>query len=245
MTADEPSVNFDELVASHILVVDDNPTNRELVRSFFNKTHHRISEAVDGRDAVNFILANVPDVVLMDIRMPVMDGRAALKLLRHEQGLDLLPIIAVTASSMAGEEHALRESFSGYVRKPFSRAQLYRELAQFIPRKKIDELAEAVGVSPNEPAPATWIPLVTALKRIETTQWPAVRDGMVLSEIQEFAATLSNLASHHKCPPLAEYAAQITRQVDDYALTELEKSLASFANRISELERRLPLGHDS
>lgn len=245
MTADEPSVDFNQLEPSHILVVDDNPTNRELVRSFFEKTHHQIGEAVDGRDAVEFILANRPDVVLMDIRMPIMDGRAALKHLRQEQGLDLLPIIAVTASSMAGEENALRESFSGYVRKPFSRALLFRELAQFIPKHRANVLAVAAEAAMNEPAPAAWIPLVTALKRIEVTQWPAVRDGMVLSEVREFASSLLDLATRHECPPLADYANQITSQVDDYALTELEKNLASFANRISELERRLPLGHDS
>jgi len=241
MTTEELSVNFDELEASHILVVDDNPTNRDLVRSFFDKTHHQIGEAVDGRDAVDYILAHRPDVVLMDIRMPVMDGRAALKKLRQEQGLDLLPVIAVTASSMAGEEGALRESFSGYVRKPFSRALLYRELAQFIPKHRPGESSEAAL---REPAPDAWIPLLAALKRIETTQWPAVRDGMVLSEVREFAAILADLAALHHCPPLAEYAAQITHQVDDYALTELEKNLTLFSNRISDLERRLPSRHE-
>lgn len=248
MTAEEPNVDFDDLEASHILVVDDNPINRELVRSFFEKTRHQISEAVDGQAAVDFILANRPDVVLMDIRMPVMDGRAALKHIRQEHGMDLLPVIAVTASSMAGEEGALRESFSGYVRKPFSRALLYRELAQFIPKRKVGEmaeLAEATEAAMDEPAPSAWVPLVAALRRIETAQWPAVRDGMVLSEVQAFAATLADLAVRHECPPLTEYAAKISSQVDDYALMELEKNLASFAIRISEWERRLPSGHDS
>lgn len=240
MTLEEARVDFDDLEPSHILVVDDNPINRELVRGFFEKTRHQISEAADGREAVAFILAQRPDVVLMDIRMPVMDGRTALKRLRQQSGLELLPVIAVTASSMAGEEDALRESFNGYVRKPFSRALLYKELAQFIPRRPSGEPQEPTEAMPEAPAPADWRPLVAALRQIESDTWPGVRDGMVLSEVRDFAQHLAALAAQHDCAPLADYAARIERQADDFAPAELEKNLAGFSVLISEWERRLP-----
>ncbi len=236
---EQPSVDFNDLEPCHILVVDDNPINRELVRGFFAKTRHQISEAADGQEALNFILAQRPDVVLMDIRMPVLDGRAALKRLRQQNGLELLPVIAVTASSMAAEEEALRESFNGYVRKPFSRALLYKELAQFIPRRQLETTAatpEAVPVTPEH-----WRPLIPELRQIEAAVWPGVRDGMVLSEVREFAEQLAQLGVCHDCPPLCDYAAQLERQAADFTLTELEKNLAEFGEKISEWERRLPV----
>ena len=75
-----------------------------------------------------------PDVVLLDIRMPVMDGRTALAEIRKQANLVSLPVIAVTASSKAGEEQVLQRQFSGYIRKPFSRQTLFQALAQFLQR---------------------------------------------------------------------------------------------------------------
>ncbi len=237
---EEPGVDFNDLEPSHILVADDNPINRELVRGFFDKTHHTISEAGDGQEAVRFVLAHRPDVVLMDIRMPVLDGRAALRRLRQQAGLELLPVIAVTASSMAGEEGALRESFNGYVRKPFSRVLLYKELAEFIPRRTESGPA---AEEPSAPAPGQWRPLMAVLRQLEAVAWPEVRDGMVLSEVQDFARKLAALGAQHEHQPLRAYAAQLELQVADFALNELEKNLAQFGERISEWERRLPPVH--
>ena len=75
-----------------------------------------------------------PDLVLMDIRMPGMNGREALEAIRSHPECGILPVLAVTASSLSEEEGELRRPFDGYIRKPFTRAELYREIALFVPK---------------------------------------------------------------------------------------------------------------
>src|SRR5437764_10079174 len=87
-----------------LLVVDDNKVNRYLMMGMFEKTHHRLRFATNGKEALERLGEMKFDVVLLDIRMPVMDGRAALTEIRKRPELESLPVIAVTASSKASED---------------------------------------------------------------------------------------------------------------------------------------------
>ncbi|MDB6069385.1 MAG: hypothetical protein JWL81_556 [Verrucomicrobiales bacterium] len=238
-------VDFNDLPPSKLLLADDNPMNRELVRSIFRHTHHTLRLTANGREAVEAIAAEPPDVVLMDIRMPGMDGREALNVVRSREGSARLPVIAVTASSLADDEAELRRSFDGYVRKPFSRAELYRELAPFLARHaKGGEGADLSGkTSPAVPSPASpesiaeWGKLVEWLRGLEVKVWPGVRDGMSFVEVEAFAAQLAAAAEKAGCPPLAEYAGQLHEQGRSFSVGSLERSLERFPEMISAIEQ--------
>ncbi|MFN0127685.1 MAG: ATP-binding protein [Verrucomicrobiales bacterium] len=234
----ESAVDFNELRPASLLVVDDNPDNLSVVQGYFDGTHHHVATATNGREALDWLENNPrPDVILMDIRMPVLDGRAALAAMRRNGEYNLLPVIAVTASSLSHEEKALREAFDGYVRKPFTRAQLFSELAQFIPRAPIatpDPAADADG-----PAPAEWRPLVTRLRALEQTTWPSVRDGMVMSEVIRFGSDLRQLAADTPCPPLEALASRILEAAESFSLESLEKDLNAFPALVSQLDQCL------
>ncbi len=126
------AVDFNDFAPASLLVVDDNPINRALMAGIFERTHHQLHFARNGREALDSLAQARPDVVLLDIRMPVMDGRTALAEIRKQASLVSLPVIAVTASSKVGEEMELQSQFSGYIRKPFSRQTLFLALAQFL-----------------------------------------------------------------------------------------------------------------
>ena len=234
---EEPAVDFNNLRPSHILVVDDNPTNRELVRGIFEGTHHRIQEASDGRAAMMALQELRPDVVLMDIRMPVMDGQTTFSELRKQPAMDLLPVIAVTASSLAGEEGNLRKTFDGYVRKPFSRAQLYRELSQFIPRAEPKPVEDAAPATPTVLLDDAGLKtLTTELRNIETTIWPRVRDGMMLSDVSSFATRLKKLSDQFPTPPFASYVSTLLNHCEIFSLSGMEKSVQDFPSMLRTLE---------
>ncbi len=112
-------VNFNELRQATMLVVDDNVTNCELVAGMFAGSHHRLVFGSSGEEAVAKARELKPDILLLDVRMPGMDGHEALAEIRKMPGLEFLPIIAVTASNLMNEDNSLKERFSGYVRKPF------------------------------------------------------------------------------------------------------------------------------
>jgi signal transduction histidine kinase len=132
--ADE-AVDFDNFVPSKLLVVDDNSANRQLLAGYFEHTRHTVRFASNGMEAVESVRRSLPDLVLMDVRMPGMDGRSALRAIHRLSGAEVLPIVAVTASSMSGEETMLRGLFSGFLRKPFTRRALFEEMAAFLPSR--------------------------------------------------------------------------------------------------------------
>jgi CheY-like chemotaxis protein len=232
-------VDFNQLQPSTIFVVDDNPVNLSVLKGYFDSTHHIVHTASNGQEALDWLDSNKADVVLMDIRMPVLDGRTALAQLRAKKGLELLPVIAVTASSMAREEGDLRKMFNGYVRKPFSRTQLFDELVHFIPKQLQDQNLSTV-VEDADHAPDSWRALLADLRLMEQQEWPAVAEGMVMSEVLQFAGKLNRLAEAAACPPLHTLAARIQSQAESFSLEELEKNLASFPAFLSQLEQRLP-----
>jgi two-component system cell cycle response regulator DivK len=102
-----------------ILVVDDDPRNLRLATTVLETAGHEVLGALDGAAGVEASLAQAPDIVLMDVQMPGMDGVAALKRLRAEPRTATLKVIALTALAMKGDaERLLAEGFDGYLEKP-------------------------------------------------------------------------------------------------------------------------------
>lgn len=102
-----------------ILVADDSPLSRELVREALEEAGYRVVEAADGVEALAKALEEPPDLALLDIQMPVLDGYATIRAMRQDQRLAGLPVLAVTAFAMRGDrEKALEAGFDGYITKP-------------------------------------------------------------------------------------------------------------------------------
>ncbi len=239
-------VDFNELRPATILVVDDNETNCQLVEGLFAGTHHRVVFGSSGAEAVAKSRELKPDVLLLDIRMPGMDGFAALEEIRKIPGLEFMPIIAVTASRLGHEEESLKEKFSGYVRKPFSKAELFAELADFLPRNEKNEpAAPAVnGVAPpaeaNHSMPVSK-ELVVQLRQLMAGPWPSIRDSVAINESKTFARGLQELAQRWPCPPLANYASALLNDAENYAVADLEKHLREFATLVDQLDQDQPI----
>jgi len=112
-----------------ILVVDDNAVSRELMRAILKGPDRTIVEAGDGREALDKIAEAPPDLVLLDVHMPVLDGFSVLRELRADPRFRSLRVIAVTANAMQGErEKALDAGFDGYVTKPVSAVEIRKLL---------------------------------------------------------------------------------------------------------------------
>jgi len=107
----------DELV----LIVDDNEKNLKLARDVLRHGGFRTIEAGTGGDGVSLAFEHLPDVVLMDIRLPDMDGTEALRLLKADERTARIPVVAVTSFAMKGDrERFLADGFDDYLEKPIS-----------------------------------------------------------------------------------------------------------------------------
>lgn len=106
---------------SVILIVEDNDKNMKLVRDILQHNGHTTLEAVTGEDGVRLAIAHRPDLVLMDIQLPGIDGIEALRRIRAEPALMAMPVIAVSASVMPADQRQIDDScFDGFVTKPIS-----------------------------------------------------------------------------------------------------------------------------
>lgn len=119
---------------ARILVVDDKPSNRELLRTALSHSGHEILEAGDGLSALEVMRASQPQLVLLDIQMPGLDGYAVLERILADPALHEIPVIAVTAYAMAGDsERGRLAGFRDYLTKPVGLKQLLTTVKKFIP----------------------------------------------------------------------------------------------------------------
>jgi len=239
------AINFDELRPATLLVVDDNETNCQLIAGMFAGSHHRLHFGSSGEEAVAKARDLKPDILLLDVRMPGMDGYAALAEIRKIPGLELLPIIAVTASNLKDEEDALQERFSGFVRKPFSKRELFDELADFLPRNSkagtaVENIVPPEKETPSAPFSPAPQDLVSQLRRLLVEPWPSIRDSVAINESRVFAQGLEGLGQRWQCEPLVQYAQKLLHDAENYAVTELEKDLGEFAALVEQLDRGTP-----
>ena len=115
-----------------ILVADDSDPSRELIREILEMSDYEVIEAADGAEALKRIRETMPDLVLMDIQMPHLDGYDVLRHLRADEHLVRLPVVALTAYAMQGDrERVLEAGFDGYITKPVDIALLRREVERF------------------------------------------------------------------------------------------------------------------
>jgi len=117
-----------------VLVVDDKASSRELIRAVLESSGYEVREAGDGCEAVQIANQIKPDLILLDLQMPNLDGYGALKIIRSDPRFADLPVVALTASAMRGDrEKALSAGFTGYISKPVKLSLLRTELARLLP----------------------------------------------------------------------------------------------------------------
>ena len=118
---------------STILIVEDNEKNMKLVRDILVHKGYTTLEAVTGGEGVRLALAHKPDLILMDIQLPDIDGITALGLIRQDPALDAVPVLAVSASVMPEDQHKIVASgFDAYITKPISLKPFMATVERFV-----------------------------------------------------------------------------------------------------------------
>ena len=120
-------------MSKRILVVEDQPDNRKIIRDVFARTGYEIIETENGEEALAAIAKARPDLILMDIQLPIMDGYTATRRIKADPALRSIPIIAVTSYALSGEEKKAREAgCDDYIPKPYSPRELLAKVRQYL-----------------------------------------------------------------------------------------------------------------
>jgi two-component system cell cycle response regulator DivK len=120
-------------MTKRILVVEDQEDNRQILRDLLGTTGWELVEAEDGVQAVAAVAKERPDLILMDIQLPIMDGYEATRRIRSNPDNKAIPIIAVTSYALSGDEGKARAAgCDAYVTKPYSPRQLLAKIREYL-----------------------------------------------------------------------------------------------------------------
>ncbi len=119
-----------------ILIAEDNAVNRELLRELLEMRGHTVIEACNGEEALRLLEESQPELLMLDLGMPVLDGYGTVRKIRENPALAALPVLAVTAYAMHGDkERILSCGFDGDLSKPITPVLLFQELDRILAAK--------------------------------------------------------------------------------------------------------------
>ena len=117
-----------------ILVVEDQEDNRQILRDLLSNAGYEMFEAEDGEQALVAAAAHLPDLILMDIQLPILDGYEATRRIKADPALKSIPIIVVTSYALSGDEEKARAAgCDAYVSKPYSPRALLAKIREYVP----------------------------------------------------------------------------------------------------------------
>jgi CheY-like chemotaxis protein len=234
VAAGDGSGDFTQFAPAKILVADDVALNRALLAGFFEGTGHRLVTANNGREALEKAERERPDLILMDMRMPEIDGYQATERIKSNPELKHIPVIAVTASSFREEEARARKVCDGFIRKPIDRMELIAEMKRFLTAANVTKetahsslpVADSTAVSAEMRARRP--ELLAKLGHEQKEIWPRLCQTMDMGEIEEFALRLKNWADAGGFGSLRDYAVAMLQQVEAFDVDRLPATLQRF-----------------
>ena len=202
-TREEDSFNSDAICfePATVLVVDDIDSNREIVRGLLAKYRLSLLEASDGEAALEQVRRHRPDLVLMDLRMPGMDGIEATRQIKGDAKLKDIPVVALTASAGVQQGEVFAKLCDGYLIKPIIRATLVAELCRFLAHEEIavatepPEIATALPPETLDPSVRVRLPRLAELLEVERATWEGLQEALVIDEVEAFAGRMRELGS--------------------------------------------------
>jgi two-component system sensor histidine kinase EvgS len=220
-----------------IIIADDVEHNRSYLKDALRKTNIEIVEANDGQEALFLAKKIVPDLIITDIRMPVLDGFDLLNKLKSDEELNNIPVIAYSASVMKAQKDRIRKSeFAGLLIKPVQVTELYLELMNYLPYKS----AKAPGREQSVPEinltkeisdlPGLIHSLDTRFKEI----WMKFGSRQPIGEVRDFGNQLVELGKKHNAAIITGYGNELVIAADSFNIEAILNLIRKYS-RIVEL----------
>lgn len=242
-------LHFDDAA---VLVVDDIESNRTLLNEFLQFPGLTVLEAENGEEAVQYVKKHKPALVLMDMLMPVMDGYEATGIIKNDEELKHIPVIAVTASAMKGQEVEIKESgCQDLLKKPINKKQLLSVLTRFLPYRteSVTKKEEAgTGDQPRikssiEPlSPGASAELAHRFEDMQNNlkaEWELLKNAFIIDEIETFAEKITGLGKETGIKSFTRWGGQLLAQAQNIDMEKIPQTLAEFPGLLDEISKQL------
>jgi PAS domain S-box-containing protein len=238
VTTDQKDSDFNQLPPSTILVADDIYSNRELIQAYFHQTHHQVLFAENGQQVIDLAYLHHPDLILLDIRMPIMDGKETAKLLKQDDKTKNIPIVIITASSQINEKNELLQIAQGFLSKPFNCKELFTELRKNLQIDYADN-SNQLNCQPHEntinteelklrPVAVNLQELLNKLQSQKEMVWHDLMKTLTLRDLKQFTTQLKTWGEEHQCQLLLDYVNTLQTKLDNFDMEQVPLIVEQF-----------------
>lgn len=217
---------------SKILIAEDNLSNIEIIKGFLSNNNINIIEAKNGLIALELAKSELPDLILMDIQMPVMDGFESVEKIRKINEIKKIPIIALTASVKLNDEKTIKSKFNGHLRKPISKQDLITALQKYLP---VDSSAKESKVALNKKQNEKKIKyknipeaLSIKLKNEILPVWNEINLLNDINDINKFSLLLIQTGNEFEYKPLIDYGEKLYFYTTNFDLDRVYSYFSNF-----------------
>jgi len=228
---------------AHVLVIDDVFTNIETVQQFVSNVEITISSADNGKMALDILNYTKPDLILLDLRMPGIDGYEVARIIKSNPTMNHIPLIAFTASVFSAGKIHNSGHFDGVLFKPIKAFELFSLFKKFLKYSilKSEQISKPLNINQMialNPTIIEKLPeILLILNHSFLPKWKGVCDTLVLFNIETFALELKKMASDFDCKFLVNYANQILEDIEMIDLESLKENLPQFPIFLEKIEQ--------
>jgi PAS domain S-box-containing protein len=235
------SIRFQD---SLVLVVDDVASNRVLIKEFLKSVNLSCKEAENGQQAIQYTRQYKPDLVIMDMRMPVLDGHEATRIIKTDEKIKHIPVVMLTASVMKEQENEFKQNgFDGFLRKPVNKSELIAQLMRFLPHSPIRESKETIETGEKkEPGKnITWetqskLPeLLEILENQFIGDWKRISDVFILDDVESFALGIIDLGNQYQLSLMSQWGDKLLKEIRNYDMENAPVTLAYFPELVKKI----------
>ena len=239
-----PEMNAVVFEPATVLIADDVAVNREVVRGYLEPYDFTILEAKNGQEALDIMRLQQPDLVLMDIKMPVLDGFTATLIGKDDEQIRAIPVVALTASGLKESEATFTGVCDGFLRKPVSRDGLIAELTRFLKHameeERVDPSQRAVVPEPMHASLPEEVvnrlpDLILALEAQQERR-QNLQEVLIIDDVEAFGVDMKTLGRDYRYPPLAEWGVVLEKQAQMFDLDAISRTLEGLHEIIKNME---------
>jgi len=250
---------FSDFKGANILLAEDNHYNIALIKAILEPENIRVTEALNGEQAIEKLKNFKPDLILMDMKMPVMDGYRATEIIKADPDTMNIPVIALTADVIKANQERIQEiGCGGFVAKPVDENLLFAELMKFLPYHSDDrnhqncalktsdvvgsslglDVGSSLGLEPSLELQYKNITLVINMLSNELmNEWEQMKDTLILDKWIDFGKKIKELGIQNNISLLSDYGEKIIDNADDFNIIELKKRIVEYPEIVEIIKK--------
>jgi len=227
---------------AQVLVVDDIESNRHLIEEYLSPVNLEVISAEDGQTALLFAKEYHPALILMDIRMPVMDGYEATKCLKDNPNTADIPVVALTATVALNEKAKIEaHGFDGFLAKPVNISELLTELSQYLKytKKVVANIPQVATLEVNSPLNPEDIANLKELRNLLKQEvmpiWEEANIMMEMDVVAKLAKKMIKLGNEFNIPVFTNYGKSLQESTKTFNIAYIQKALKEFPVLVKQL----------